>query len=81
MNNNEVIDGQEIKDIRCLGSMYDRGETIEVVLSNDEVCRMRVKEFLKIVNGVKFNLKMKKKYRHLEIVGSAEMDKRKILKW
>jgi len=63
----ELIDGQRITDIRTLGSTFDNGKIIHVFLDTGEMCKMDIREFLKIINGVCFRATPKRVYRHLTI--------------
>ena len=63
----KIIDGQEIVRFWTMGSRYDNN-SVCCLMDNDEIYRIKVTEFLKIVNGVKFKAKKKKVHTYLEVV-------------
>ena len=62
----ETIDGQEIVNLRAIGSCY-HNESIIAFGDDDKAYRIKISEFLKIINGVKFKKVKKKVHTYLEI--------------
>jgi hypothetical protein len=60
--------GQKIKSFRTLRSQYDAGYIIEAISDDNNVYRMNINEFLKIINNVEFEVTFKKHYYHLTIL-------------
>lgn len=79
-NGTETIEGQKIINISTMGSIYDKGEFINLYLDDGEQLKMSVKEFNKILNDLKFKATPKRKYRHLEITHVYDEDLKEFVK-
>lgn len=60
------LKGQKIVRITTINSMYAQGH-IELEDDQKNIYRMKVAEFLKIINDLTFSVSMKRKYNHLAI--------------
>ena len=63
----EVVEGQNIVSIWTLGSGYDNN-SVAVRDDKDNIYRIKVPQFLKIINGVKFSKVKKRINTYLEVV-------------
>ena len=63
-----MIDGQQIENIWTLKSGYDN-DSVEVKVGK-KFFRIKVAEFLKIINGVEFAERKAKVHIYLEVVGA-----------
>lgn len=60
------LDGKEIVKLWTLKSYYDNNSVVAIT-AEDEMYRIKIEEFLKILNGLKFKKVKKRVHTYLEI--------------
>jgi len=61
------VSGSQVTGFRTLGSHYDRGKLIDMTLDDGTTARIDVNEFLKIIDGASFDLKLNRVHLHAEL--------------